>query len=182
MCFDSFSFNKIDETNLLQEVHWFYSHLTLDTILSFDFTVTYKKGIENILPDALSRLYQMSEQQEGETEDKDEEMVGEKQILFNSAELKVDGTQPEKFTVKFLKTMEERFGKRDVGNEQERLKLVVKVHNEAHVAGPGLYQKIFRDGYYWPGMWSMCHDVAANCLTCLKFNVLEKLGFIQYPL
>ena len=28
MCFDSFSFNKIDETNLLQEVHWFYSHLT----------------------------------------------------------------------------------------------------------------------------------------------------------
>ena len=25
----------------------------LDTILSFDFTVTYKKGIENILPDAL---------------------------------------------------------------------------------------------------------------------------------
>ena len=148
----------------------------LDTILSFDFTVTYKKGIENILPDALSRLYQMSEQQEGETEDKDEEMVGEKQILFNSAELKVDGTQPEKFTVKFLKTMEERFGKRDVGNEQERLKLVVKVHNEAHVAGPGLYQKIFRDGYYWPGMWSMCHDVAANCLTCLKFNV-GKVGF-----
>ena len=107
----------------------------------------------------------MSEQQEEETEDKDGEMVGEKQILFNSAELKVDGTQPEKFTVKFLKTMEERFGKRDVGNEQERLKLVVKVHNEAHVAGPGLYQKIFRDGYYWPGMWSMCHDVAANCLT-----------------
>ena len=148
----------------------------LDTILSFDFTVTYKKGIENILPDALSRLYQMSEQQEGETEDKDGEMVGEKQILFNSAELKVDGTQPEKFTVKFLKTMEERFGKRDVGNEQERLKLVVKVHNEAHVAGPGLYQKIFRDGYYWPGMWSMCHDVAANCLTCLKFNV-GKVGF-----
>ena len=29
MCFDSFSFNKIDETNLLQEVHWFYSHLTV---------------------------------------------------------------------------------------------------------------------------------------------------------
>ena len=28
LCFDSFSFNKIDETNLLQEVHWFYSHLT----------------------------------------------------------------------------------------------------------------------------------------------------------
>ena len=23
-----FSFNKIDETNFLQEVHWFYSHLT----------------------------------------------------------------------------------------------------------------------------------------------------------
>ena len=37
MCFDSFSFNKIDETNLLQEVHWFYSHLTGDPFSSSGF-------------------------------------------------------------------------------------------------------------------------------------------------
>ena len=93
----------------------------LDFLLNFDFTVTYKKGIDHVLPDYLSRLYEKP-LEEGNNE------VKEGEILFSAANLEADELVPEKtrqFMENFLKN---RVNKKLVTNPEERATLITNCH------------------------------------------------------
>ena len=60
--------------------------------------------------------------------------------------------------------------------DDKKKELVVEKHRESHIGGLGLYQAMFRDGFYWKGMRKLCEDVARGCEECLKYNV-GRVGF-----
>ncbi len=136
----------------------------LDFILEYDFEVHYRKGIHHILPDALSRFY-----------DKPEREKGDGSVLLCVSELRVDDVPASNVGKRMRELISNAIGKKDPG-QQERKAVVEQAHKESHIGGYGLYQKVFRDGYFWPGMRTMCADVAAGCNECLKYNV-GRVGF-----
>ena len=126
----------------------------LDLLLDYDFDVIYKKGIMHVFPDALSR-YLPSPEPEGE-----DELVG----------LAVEEGEGHNFG-KLLRGFAKNVGGKEEPEEDKN-----QVHSESHVGALGLYKRLFRDGWYWEGMWTLCESVARNCEECLRYNV-GKVGF-----
>ena len=141
----------------------------LDFLLNFDFTVTYKKGIDHVLPDYLSRLYEKP-LEEGNNE------VKEGEILFSAANLEADELAPEKtkqFMENFLKN---GANKKLVTDPEERATLITNCHQESHQGGVGMFHKLFQDGFWWEDMLKDCMSTAKTCIDCLRYNT-GRVGF-----
>ena len=76
----------------------------------------------------------------------------------------VEGTKRyfEEFIVNVL-------GKKEL-EEEEKLPLVKKKHEESHAGVSGTVWKLFRAGYYWSSMRRMVITVCRGCVVCLKYN------------
>ena len=141
----------------------------LDFLLNFDFTVTYKKGIDHVLPDYLSRLYEKP-LEEGNNE------VKKGEILFSAANLEADELAPEKtkqFMENFLKN---RANKKLVTDPEERATLITNCHQESHQGGVGMFHKLFQNGFWWEDMLKDCMSTAKTCIDCLRYNT-GRVGF-----
>ena len=141
----------------------------LDFLLNFDFTVTYKKGIDHVLPDDLSWLYEKP-LEEGNNE------VKEGEILFSAANFEADELTLEKtkqFMENFLKN---RANKKLVTDPEERAMLITNCHQESHQGGVGMFHKLFQDGFWWEDMLKDCMSTAKTCIDCLCYNT-RRVGF-----
>lgn len=138
----------------------------LSFLLEFDFYITYQKGIANILPNRLSRLY------DEDTQRKQQESV---EIVFDVRDLEVESTPvtgTKKWIMEFIHNV---VGKKMPSRKLQR-KLICKLHKESHIGVNGLYQAIFWNGYFWPGMKITIEKVVKGCEECLRYNV-GKVGF-----
>ena len=149
--------NKSNKYMILDWLHF---------ILEFDFYIVHRKGVTNVLPDKLSRLYE---------EPGDEKEESDDSVVFDVHDLEVESEKPEGLSNMMREMIKEVAGKEEPPDEKKK-ELVVEKHRESHIGGQGLFQALFRDGYYWKGMRKMCEEVARGCEAYLKYNV-GRAGF-----
>ena len=82
---------------------------------------------------------------------------------------------------KDLRMLEKRFAEEIMGakwveGEQDRQKLLAKVHGKAHEGEGKLFMRLLAEGWYWTDMKRDCRREAAGCWMCLQYNVGQK-GF-----
>ena len=82
---------------------------------------------------------------------------------------------------KDLRMLEKRFAEEIMGakwveGEQDRQKLLAKVHGKAHEGEGKLFMRLLAEGWYWTDMKQDCRREAAGCWMCLQYNVGQK-GF-----
>lgn len=133
----------------------------MGVLLEYSFTVSFLPGVENIVPDYLSRLY--------EPDDK-------VTVRIRRANLVVDELLklPEKELQHFIS---ERFDKVSPPADR-RAELLKQVHESTgHFGAENLFKQLFSvGGFWWPGMKADCTAHSASCIPCLRWNV-GKSGF-----
>ena len=119
----------------------------LDFLLDYNFYIVYQKGIHNVLPDYLSRLYQ---EKYPVTDNSTEPAIDACDVAVLKCEDEpVEGTK--RYLEEFIGNV---LGKKEP-EEEEKLPLVKEKHEESHAGVSRTVQKLFRAGYYWPSMRRM---------------------------
>jgi hypothetical protein len=118
----------------------------LETLLTYDFNIMFIPGIDNILPDALSRLY------------------NEDNNLMALAPHEID--HPARQLKKHICSVLDR----DLPELDEQKQLLLAAH-AAHHGHTSMYRQIYYEkGSYWPTLLQDCKQIAAACLQCIAFN------------
>jgi hypothetical protein len=158
-------------------------------ISQYNFSVEHRKGTLHAVPDALSRI---PGQTIGSGVDVSQNFDG-----LNSrdlCEIKVDSTDswynrirqgclrtPQRFTnyqlvddvlyrnSKLDNPLLEEFEWKKVVKYEDRLALIMKVHNIGHPGAFKTYKKLERD-YYWPGMFRQVKVFVNGCHTCKSYK------------
>jgi transposase InsO family protein len=58
--------------------------------------------------------------------------------------------------------------------ENERLLMIDKQHDMAHLGRDGVYQGIMKRGYWWPRLRREVEQVVANCDRCLHYTITKR--------
>ena len=124
------------------------------------------------------------DKQEGEVEERGEGGEKEREREGRSEEGKEVGVQHLRVSdvpTKDLRMLEKRFAEEIMGakwveGEQDRQKLLAKVHGKAHEGEGKLFMRLLAEGWYWTDMKWDCRQEAAGCRMCLQYNVGQK-GF-----
>ena len=130
----------------------------MDTILQYDFKIVHLPGVSNVLPDALSRLFEGSDSLLNE-------LGGDKwikSIMRNGAaslEPIPDVLSGEYFTPP---------------TENERNKLLVDEHLKGHFGAEAMVQALKRKGIYWNKLQNQANDLVQACVQCQRHNVTRK--------
>jgi hypothetical protein len=170
----------------------------LEFILEFDFEVRHKKGFLNILPDCLSRCYDEVVLDSVRTREARDEVrrgalvlecgqkVGEEDEVemrevrpvfdFKTAELQTDEVDIERPKWSAAKFVKDILGREEPGSEEEKREMVRRQHHMAHTGGYGMFKVLFREGWFWEGMYKECQQEARGCMECLRHNV-GRVGF-----
>ena len=131
--------------------------------------VIYKKGINHVLPDYLSRLYEDPKTDEAVD-------VKEGEVLFSVANLEADELAPERTCQFIKKLLKDSANKKFVSEAKEKEDLIRDCHSQNHQGGLGMFQKLFQDGYWWEKMLEDCTSHAKACINCLRYN-MGQVGF-----
>ena len=124
------------------------------------------------------------DKQEGEVEERGEGGEKEREREGRSEEGKEVGVQHLRVSdvpTKDLRMLEKRFAEEIMGakwveGEQDRQKLLAKVHGKAHEGEGKLFMRLLAEGWYWTDMKRDCRQEAVGCRMCLQYNVGQK-GF-----
>ncbi|MEY2858854.1 MAG: hypothetical protein RLZZ74_3167, partial [Cyanobacteriota bacterium] len=135
----------------------------LTLLMEFDFSIEYLPGIQNILPDAISRLYPGEEKEDGERETFFYE-VGSKAVE-SSSELEEVLLETAEFENSVL-----------VVDKQKQQELLQFSHAKGHFGSTHMVKDILEAGWHWPGLRKNCQDVVSSCINCQRFNI-GKHGF-----
>jgi transposase InsO family protein len=154
-------------TYLFTQKHMNYMMLNwIDVLFDYDFTVVHRPGIQMILPDALSRIYQETpDEKEADTNCSNVKKVA---AVTTSESVK----HPDKELKEFIN---ERFMKQHIAKE-DRPELLRAHHTKGHFGAESLFSSLWHSGHFWPGMRKDCQNCVNSCLECLRFNV-GKNGF-----
>jgi transposase InsO family protein len=146
----------------------------LDVLLEYDFEVRHRPGIQMILPDALSRLFQPPTAPESEAfaaQLADEAAIEGIRVRAFSVQDKVRA--PNLAMKEFVK---ERMNKETITNTEEQLDFVRSFHTSGHFGASSLFDKVWEEGYFWDGLRKQCDEVVATCHNCLQYSV-KRHGF-----
>ena len=124
------------------------------------------------------------DKQEGEVEERGEGGEKEREREGRSEEGKEVGVQHLRVSdipTKDLRMLEKRFAEEIMGakwveGEQDRQKLLAKVHGKVHEGEGKLFMRLLAEGWYWTDMKQDCRWEAVGCRMCLQYNVGQK-GF-----
>ena len=132
----------------------------IDTLLDYNFAVIHRPGVQNVLPDALSRMYSnFRAATRGECGPP----------IRSLAELP---KFPDRELNDFINL---RFQKKFVP-VNDRTALMESAHMAGHFGSETLFTALWQKGYYWPHMRADCNKQVNSCLQCLRFNV-GKAGY-----
>ena len=144
----------------------------LDVLLEYDFEVRHRPGIQMVLSDALSRLFEEPHDAavfdlppSQEAFEADEEAIASiRSIRLRSTPL---AAKPEQAMAQFVK---ERLNKKTLSNPVEQIAMLRAAHAAGHFGAEPLFAKVWKDGYFWSGMRRQCDDVVGTCHPCLQYN------------
>ena len=150
----------------------------LDVLLEYDFEVRHRPGIQMVLSDALSRLFEEPHEAAGfdlspslQALAADEEAIkGIRSIRLRSAP---PPAKPELAMAQFVK---ERLDKQSLSNPDDQVAMLRAAHAAGHFGAEALFAKVWKDGYFWSGMRKQCDDVVGTCHPCLQYST-KRGGF-----
>jgi hypothetical protein len=137
-----------------------------EILFEFDFQVTHLPGIQNVLPDALSRMWP----------DHSLNTVDHLDLVsfFVDSTGKVDILEDSVSIESFLAMID--LEKLAIVPEEEREALLNDIHQEGHFGAKFMVDKLQSTGKNWPGVSHQAHLLVQGCLKCQKFN-MGKVGF-----
>jgi transposase InsO family protein len=125
----------------------------LDIILQYDFKVVHLPGIDNILPDTLSRLF--------ESEHPENELGGDKALYNKSATI---DNLPSDDSGEYMTP----------ADPEERKLLLMREHLKGHFASDAIYYGLKRKGIYWANLKNEAIELVKSCVQCQQFNIVKK--------
>ncbi|CAI4220539.1 unnamed protein product, partial [Auanema sp. JU1783] len=138
-------------------LNWF------ETIFNYTFSVVHRPGIDNVLPDALSRLFS----------DEDNKLEGGKteKILSNSSHTSAtqtnsdttDGNTNRIAAVKAVDYM--------TPPPEERHSLLLNAHLLGHYGADHIVTTLHNDNLHWTNMKQEALSLVGNCPDCQLYNV-----------
>ena len=148
----------------------------LDVLLEYDFEVRHRPGIQMVLCDALSRLFEPPLS----VDDLPPSMLAAMQddeAIDRVREIRLaNASRPDKPELALAQFIKERHGKRSLAGADEQIAILRAAHASGHFGPEALFNKVWRDGYFWSGMRKQCDEVVGTCHACLQYNV-RRHGF-----
>lgn len=168
----------------------------LDTILNYDFNIIHLPGMDNILPDRLSRLFPTEKELAGgnalQTINK-HNMITYKHHKNNKNKNKSKKSNKRNYTnnnnniikhnaitVNTEETItDEAF---DIGDTffvppaKDRHQLLAQVHAFGHFGAEAMVMSLQRDNLKWPNMHKQAAHFVKSCKTCAQWNI-TKTGY-----
>ena len=148
----------------------------LDVLLEYDFEVRHRPGIQMVLSDALSRLFEdpldesdLSPSLEAFKVDEEAIMGIRKIRLLNAPQ----ASKPELAMAQFVK---ERLNKESLSDPSEQVAMLRAAHAAGHFGAETLFSKVWNDGYFWSGMRKQCDEIVGTCHACLQYST-KRGGF-----
>ena len=118
----------------------------------------------------------MEERREGGEKEREREGRSEEGKEVGVQHLRVSDVPTKDLRMLEKRFAEEIMGAKWVEGEQDRQKLLAKVHGKAHEGEGKLFMRLLAEGWYWTDMKRDCRREAAGCRMCLQYNVGQK-GF-----
>ena len=126
--------------------------------MEYSFEIKYIPGVENELPDLLSRLYKERNLEDSES---------------NLLRTKIQ-ERGYRMTVRMRDmSNKQSLGGSDVESEL-KAKLIRDAHEEGHFGVPIVVDKINEKGYTWPSIRADVARYATNCKTCRKYDLSKE--------
>ncbi|SAL97287.1 hypothetical protein, partial, partial [Absidia glauca] len=133
-----------------------------DTILDYNFDVVHLPGIDNVLPDALSRLFptakDLGEQEQGDQIKLDFAATAQtSQVKLARALLKAE--------------LENNY--MEPPTEKERSEILTKAHLFGHFGAEAMVKAVHNNGMHWTNLKQQALDIAKRCVQCQRFNIVK---------
>ena len=135
----------------------------LDTILDYNFDVIHLKGIDNVLPDRLSRLFPTDESLEGG--------MSRSNLISNHSKPIKEGA------IRKLKSAYNRYSNTNdymSPPENERKAVLLRAHLLGHYGAEHIVKSLHNDGISWKDMISDAVELVKSCKQCQRYNISRK--------
>lgn len=143
----------------------------LAQLFEYSFTIAHTPGVENIVPDGLSRLY--SPDVDAELPTKANSYYKARKAEHKSLAVADLIKYPDQELSHFI---DERLAK-TLPPTDIRAQLIKEAHSRGHFGQEHIFKQLFYDSsLYWPGMKRQIRDHCEACLPCLRYNI-GKSGF-----
>ncbi|KAG2210684.1 hypothetical protein INT45_002557, partial [Circinella minor] len=129
----------------------------MDTILQYDFKIVHLPGIANILPDALSRLFETDSEMSNE-------LGGDKSIMRSRVARKIQEELPKIDSGEYFTPP----------TQEERMKLLSHEHSKGHFGVEAMLQALKRNGIYWLNLKKDANELIQACVPCQRHNIIQK--------
>jgi hypothetical protein len=159
-----------------------------DTLLRHTFEIRHLSGLQNVLPDFLSRLYYFADSSDGRDGDnKSKSYKQRKGFTFaNTSSNQNRSYRPndvEPFTnsastktVAFVQSTH-KYSEQNyvIVPEPNRKTLLKEIHHESgHFGADNIVKSVRNQNMNWPGLLQDAIDVVSGCTLCVKFNIKKK--------
>ena len=158
-----------------------------DTLLRHSFEIRHLSGLQNVLPDFLSRLYHSDNQSDGADGDISPKVYKQRKgFSLTNAVNRGTSFKPksvEQYTnnkatrlVAFAQATH-KFSEQNyvIVPEADRKTLLKETHNESgHFGADNIVKSIRNQNMNWSGILQDAIDIVSGCPTCTKFNIKKK--------
>ncbi|KAG1139974.1 hypothetical protein G6F37_009661 [Rhizopus arrhizus] len=129
----------------------------LDTILDYDFKIIHRPGIQNVLPDMLSHLFETERTLVG---DKNQHRIWITSHIVNSknTNMATGMMMPDDLVTPA---------------PEERQELLLKTHLEGHRGSQAMVTTLHSEGIHWTNLKQDALDCVNSCPDCQKFNIAK---------
>lgn len=155
---------------------------------------THIKGLDNILPDRLSRLYEPLEDHTELAGDSDKKIAKLQKNIMRSKGSKKRFIGSQKQTKHFVtkkkviynrdKNLNVLATKIKEGNyesvayiappDNERDQLLRETHEFGHFGAASIVKKLHEEGIHWTGLYDDAKAICQSCMECARHNVVQK--------
>lgn len=158
-----------------------------DTLLRHSFEIRHLSGLQNVLPDFLSRLYHSDNQSDGADGDGNSKIYKQRKGFSLTNAVNRDTSFKPKNIEQYANTKSTRlvafaqathkFSEQNyvIVPEADRKTLLKEIHNESgHFGADNIVKSIRNQNMNWSGILQDAIDIVSGCSTCAKFNIKKK--------
>ncbi|KAG1491845.1 hypothetical protein G6F53_013032 [Rhizopus delemar] len=109
-------------------------------------------GVDNILPDTFSRLYEIEDPVNG--------LGGDKPHLLNRVAVKLPSEDKGEYMTP--------------QDPEERKLLLLREHSKGHFDSDAIYHALKRKGINWSNLKNEAVELVKSCIPCQQFNIIKK--------